>query len=471
MPVTHEQMIEWCRTLLHAEPAAPKRTLAEYLAAIPRLATLSDVPTGTPVLVRGDVDVKPGEKVGEGDERLRSMVETLRFGIDRGWKQVIFGHIGRKPEGSLKNVARRIGELVGQEVPLISDWWDEDAQTVPPQIAEMIAAAKSGGVLVLENTRRYKIERVLWDASADDLPRLAPELAQFANECAKIATVYVNEALSAGSLDSSSTIVPAAMERVALGSYVAAEFDGPMRRCLDAQLVVFSGLKIDKLDDLQAMIDRGTIRWVFVAGSLSMALRKAAAELEGRQFSLGKAENPANSKEPWYIPPERVEQARRMIAEGRAKGIQFVLPVDSILQDGRASETIGPDDQQFDVGPKTSELFDRKIGEFLESVRGSLGTGKPPVAFHNGVFGMFEDPRFEEGTRRFIPQLRRMKDAGVEVYVGGGEGGKALEKYGDESWVTHVFTAGGTVLNALGSLPVPYLQALAMVAERQGTPL
>jgi phosphoglycerate kinase len=467
MPVTNEQMLDWCRTLLHANPNAPKRTLAEYLAAIPRLTALADVPAGTPVLVRGDVDAKPRAKIGEGDERLRSMVETLQFGMDHGWKQIIFGHIGRKPEGSLKDVARRIGELVGQDVPLISDWWDEGAKSIPQRINEIIATAKAGSVLMLENTRRYTIERVLWDAEPDDLPRLVPDLAQFANECAaKLAKVYVNEALSAGSLDSSSTIAPAAMERVALGSYVAAEFDGPMRRCLDAQLVIFSGLKIDKLDDLQAMIDRGTIRWVFVAGSLSMALRKAAAELDGRQFSLGKAEKPANAKEPWYIPPERIEQARRMIAEGRQKGIQFVLPLDSILQDGRASDTIGPDDQQFDVGPKTSELFERKIGEFLETVRGSLKTAKPPVAFHNGVFGMFEDPRFEEGTRRFIPQLKRMKDAGVEVYVGGGDGGKALEKYGDDSWVTHVFTAGGTVLNALGSLPVPYLQALTMAARR-----
>jgi phosphoglycerate kinase len=458
-------MLDWCRTLLHTNPAAPKRSLAEYLAAIPRLSSLANVPGGTPVLVRGDVDAKPGATIGDGDERLRSMVDTLRFGIDRGWKQVIFGHIGRKPEGSLKSVAKRIGELVSQEVPLISDWWEDNTRSIPARITETIHAAKPGSVLVLENTRRYAIERVLWDATPEDLPKLVPGLAQFANECAsKIAKVYVNEALSAGSLDSSSTIVPAAMDRVALGSYVAAEFDGPMRRCLNAQLVIFSGLKIDKLDDLQAMIDRGTIRWVFVAGSLSMALRKAAAELEGRQFSLGKAENPANAKEPWYIPPERVEQAKGMISEGRKKGIQFILPVDSILQDGRASETIGPDDQQFDVGPKTSELFERKIGEFLESVRGSLGTAKPPVAFHNGVFGMFEDPRFEEGTRRFIPQLKRMKDAGVEVYVGGGEGGKALEKYGDDSWVTHVFTAGGTVLNALGSVPVPYLQALAMAA-------
>ena len=89
-----------------------------------------------------------------------------------------------------------------------------------------------------------------------------------------MAKVYVNEALSAGSLDTSTTIVPAAMDAGRLGRYVAGEFDGPMRRCLKAQLVVFSGLKIDKLDDLQAMIDRGTIRWVFAAGSLAMALEE-----------------------------------------------------------------------------------------------------------------------------------------------------------------------------------------------------
>ena len=63
---------------------------------------------------------------------------------------------------------------------------------------------------------------------------------------------------------------------------MSAEFTGPLMRCLDAQLVVFSGLKADKLDDLEAMIDRGKITRVFAAGSLSGALRKAAAILDGK---------------------------------------------------------------------------------------------------------------------------------------------------------------------------------------------
>jgi len=463
MNVTEQNMLSWCRTLLGASPA-PYKTLGDYLAATPRLDSLASIPRGTAVLVRGDVDAKPGAKIGEGDQRLRSMVDTLKFGIERGWKQIVFGHIGRKPEGSLNKVAARLGELLGKSVPLVSDWWDDASLTVSPAAADKIRNSQPGDVLVLENTRCYEIERVLWEAEATDLPQLAPKLAKFANEvAAKIATVYVHEALSAGSLDSSSTVIPAAMDRVSLGTYEALEFDGPMQRCLRAQLVVFSGLKIDKLDDLEAMISRGTIRWVFTAGSLAMALKKAAAELDGKTFSLGVAEDPSHSEKPYYIPRERIEQARKMIEDGRRKSIQFVLPVDFILQDGRAAETIGPGDQQFDIGPKTSELFAQKVGEFIAAAKSS---GEKPVAFHNGVFGMFEDPKFESGTKQFISQLKRMKDGGVEVYVGGGEGGAALDKYGQPDWVTHCFTAGGTVLNALGSNPVPYLLALSLAAKR-----
>ncbi len=252
-----------------------------------------------------------------------------------------------------------------------------------------------------------------------------------------------------------------ACSSVALGAYVAKEFDGPMLRCLAADLVVFSGVKIDKLDDLEAVIGRGTVKMIFVAGSLAMAIKKAAAQLAGSDFSLGVAEQSGHADKVYYIPAERIEQAKRMLAAGKAKHIEFVLPVDFVLQDGHAAATIGPNDQQFDVGPKTNERFAEKIGEFIDRAH-----GRPAVAFHNGVFGMFEDSRFEEGTRKFIGQLKRMKDAGIEVYIGGGEGGTALERYGKPDDVTHCFTAGGTVLNALGSEPVPYLVALSLAAER-----
>ncbi len=464
MPVTNQSIAQLCRTLLGDDPEIQKLSLADYLGAIPRLASLSGISSGTPVLVRGDVDAKPGEKIGDGDIRLRSMVSTLEFGRQHGWKQIVFGHIGRKPEGSLKAVGKRLSELLKCEVPLIGDWLDENTLAVRDELVKAIAAVAPGSVLLLENTRKYEIERVLWKAKPQDADQLAERLTKFANEmAAKVARVYVNEALSAGSLDTSTTVLPLAMDRIALGSYVASEFDGPMKRCLGAQLVVFSGLKTDKLDDLEAMIARGAIRWVFTAGSLAMALKKAAGELDGKPFGLGIAENPDHQDKPYYIARERVDQARQMLADGRAKGIRFVLPVDFVLQDGRTAAEIGPQDQQFDIGPKTSELFAEQVGKFIAEQKTA---GQGAVAFHNGVFGMFEDPRFEDGTRKFVAQLKRMKDAGVEVYVGGGEGGAALDRYGQPDWVTHCFTAGGTVLNALGSNPVPYLQTLRLAAKK-----
>ena len=464
MSVTAEAMEKWLRVLLGADPEAPRLSLGEYLKAIPQLDSLDDLPSGTPVLIRGDLDAKPGPTVGEGDVRLRSMKETLEYGRQKGFKQILFGHIGRKPEGSLGKVRDRLAEILDCEVGFIEDWLDCDSVTIKDEVVETIAASEPGSVIVLENTRKYNVERLLWKAKENDIPKLVEPLTRLANEFAeKVAKVYVNEAFSAGSLDSSTTVVPAGMDRVALGRYVAGEFSGPLTTCLDASLVVFSGLKIDKLDDLEAMIDRGKIRWVITAGSLAMALLKASAEVDGKEFSMGVAEDPDHSDKPYFIPRARIAQARTMVTDGRAKGIRFIMPVDFVLADGREAETLGPKDQQLDVGPKTRKLFEEKIGEFLAAHEDAE---EPVVAFYNGVLGMFEDPRFEQGTKEFVAQLKRMTDAGAKVYVGGGEGGKALVKYGRPDWVTHSFTAGGTVLNALGSEPVPYLVALEMAARK-----
>ncbi|MCO6044926.1 phosphoglycerate kinase [Aeoliella sp. ICT_H6.2] len=460
MSISPADMQSWCETVVGGRAAAPDLTLQDYLKAVPRMDSLADVPSGTVVLVRGDTDAKPGDAIGKGDIRLRSMVDTLKYGQERGWKQVILGHIGRDPEKSLDKVAERIGALLGCEVPLVGDWLDEETLTIKPAVTQAIAAMEPGGVIVLENTRKYDIERVLWKAKKEDLPELAPKLAKFASECAeKIGTVYVHEAFSAGSLDASSVVVPAAMEKVALGKYAAGEFDGPMQKCLQATLAVFSGIKIDKLDDMEAMIARGSIKQIFASGSLAMAIRKAIGQLDDVPVSLGAAEDQANKGEPWFIPDDRIAQAREIVSDGRDKGITFTVPCDAIKQDGEPVDELAPTDQALDIGPKSIEQFHDAVGAFIEK------HGAGAVAFHNGVFGVFEDPRFETGTKAWIPELKRMKQAGVEVYVGGGEGGKALEKYGEPDWVTHTFTAGGTVLNALGSEPVPYLVALRLAAK------
>ena len=89
MALSAQSMDKWLRILMAADPETPKLSPSEYLAAVPRLDSLADLPSGTPVLIRGDVDAKPGPNVGDGDVRLRSMKETLDFGRQKGWIQVI----------------------------------------------------------------------------------------------------------------------------------------------------------------------------------------------------------------------------------------------------------------------------------------------------------------------------------------------------------------------------------------------
>lgn len=462
MALSAEQLQSYLEKVLLFASDAPKLPLEDYVQAVPGFETLAGLPSGTKVLIRGDVDAKVGAKVGEGDIRLRSMVETLKFGQSQGWVQIVCGHLGRKPEGSLEKVAKRLGELLETEVPLIEDWLDDTSGSIKSQLTEAVAKAQPGSILMLQNTRKYDIERLLWKAKQEDLPELCQKFVTYANELAeKVASVYMHEAFSAGSLDASSVVAPAAMEKVAIGKYEEGQFKGPLLDCRQAEFVVFSGLKIDKLDDLQAIIHRGKVRKVLAAGSLAMSLKKAAARLEGEEFGLGVSEDPSHADKPYFIPEDRIDQAANLIKHGREHGVEFILPVDFVLGDGRVVEKLEPGDQQFDVGPKSSELFAEKVGEVIaENEKQVSAGGKPIVAFHNGVFGMFEDPKFENGTKNFIGQLKRLTEAGVRVFIGGGEGGAALERYGSESDVEHVFTAGGTVLNALGSEPIPYLQAL-----------
>ena len=103
MSVTPESILEWCRIVLDVDGQRPQRSLAEYLAMIPRLKSLADVPSGTAGAGPRRRRCQAGAEVGEGDIRLRSMLDTLEFGRQHGWKQIIFGHIGRKPEETLQS--------------------------------------------------------------------------------------------------------------------------------------------------------------------------------------------------------------------------------------------------------------------------------------------------------------------------------------------------------------------------------
>jgi phosphoglycerate kinase len=137
--------------------------------------------------------------------------------------------------------------------------------------------------------------------------------------------------------------------------------------------------------------------------------------------------------------------------------VELVLPVDFVLDNGEIAKEIPHDRVQFDVGPETRELFLKKVSEYIYK---SKQSSEPFTMFYNGVFGKFEDSRYEVGTREFISHLRTMTQAGISTYVGGGEGRLALLKYGSISDVTHAFTAGGTILKSLSDRHIPFLKAM-----------
>ena len=293
-----------------------------------------------------------------------------------------------------------------------------------------------------------------------------PQLAKLANEFAeKVAKVYIHEAFSAGSLDASSVVVPAAMDRVALGRYEAEQFEGHFMDCLRAQMVVFSGLKIDKLDDLEAMINRGKIRTVFTAGSLAMASRRPPPNSTAGS-SIGVSEDPGAQGQA-VLHPARSGRAGQDDCRGPSKGIEFVMPVDFVLQDGRVPNHRARQPAARRGARARAHFIAKKVDEFIAAHKGQR---PPAVAFHNGVFGMFEDPRFEAGTRSSSAELKRMTDAGIRVYVGGGEGGTALEKYGQARLGHLLLHRRRHGAKRPGQRAGALLVALKLAAETMGPP-
>ncbi len=470
MSVSVERMQEWCSQLIEKSPNFP--ALEECLKKIPPLDSLADLPVGTRVLVRGDTDVVFDDHgTPDDDSRLLALIDTLKFGVDRGWVQILYGHRGRDPKLSLEPVAKHLEKVLAAAgvkcgtLTVVGDWKNDETGEILDAAGKFVAQLAPGSIVLLENTRKYKLEQALWKVKSADLAGLAPKLTAYANGMReKFAKVHVNEGFAASNRDLSSSVVPLTMDRNALGRYIDGEMRTHLQKTRLAELVIFSGMKMEKLDDLQAILKRGQVRVVIAAGLLALALKKADAELAGQPFEMGVAGSQKESK--IYIPPERIEQAKAMLAGARKNGVEFVLPVDFILGNGQPSETIPADGAQFDVGPRTIALHAAKVGEFIKYHQQKLAAGKgPAVAFHNGVFGKFEEDQFSFGTRKFIEQLKRLTEAGLLVYVGGGEGGAALHKYGDDSWVTHCFTAGGTILKALGTEPIPYIKALYLAAK------
>jgi len=456
MPQLHSETFATAlRTAAGFDPV--DASIEERLAQVPTIQSLEDLPEGTPVWIRADLDVADHDGVIGDDPRLASLHETLEFGRAHGWRMLLLGHRGRAPESTLEYVYQKLKATEPGCGPFIVDWFDEHAETLTGVAVKGVESLKPGQFLVFENVRRYDFEMRLWTAVEEQLGLISDHFSRIAAAFRQGATVYVNDAIAAGNKDFSSTALPLAMGRVALGVFARRELEEHVVRAREAGLVVFSGMKLDKLKHLHGIVKRGRVELILAGGSLAMALRKARGEIDGVDFSIGAAGESANKDEKTYVPTSAVERARQILLEADEKGIKVVLPVDFVVEDGTVVRELEPDQWQRDIGPETSELFDREARDWAART-------KHPTAFHNGVMGQFENVTFSSGTEALVATLKSLKEDGVAVYVGGGEGRAALERFGSLDDVTHAFTAGGTVLKCLADRPLPFLEALAAQA-------
>ncbi len=442
-------------------------SLDKILDATPSVDELDSLPQGTPVLLRLDLDVPIHEGAITDDSRLVSALETLSYCRGRGWKTVVFGHLGRDGKTSLEPVRQAIGRLLGTSV-LFFEHWVEHAEgnlRVVSEVAQALHESTPGTILLLENTRKYDFERALWGKTPPLDPKVVRRLFTLARDVRhKLCRVEINEAIAASNHDFSSTVLPLLMDTNGVGFFLAQEFRTHVRAARTADLIVFSGLKANKLDDLECIIDRGAVRIVISAGSIAMALRKAEALVSGTDFSLGQAETDASLKS--YIGKARIDQGIRIVRKCREKDIRLVLPIDFVLDNGKTSSVIPQDAVQLDVGPRSRDLFSEVAHNYAAATsRGEMAG----VLYYNGVFGRFEDDRFAQGTKAFIQLLGRLTKAGVRTYVGGGEGRLALSRYGSINDVTHAFTCGGTILKSLTNHHIGFLKAMYAASAAHST--
>jgi phosphoglycerate kinase len=438
------------------DEAMRRLSIGDLMRAIPRIDSLPAAPAGTRVLVRAELDVPIADGKIADDTRLRACLPTIDFCRQRGWQVILVGHIGRRPTISLAPVSEALQDIIGARVDFVEDWVDAETWSVTEAASEVVRTAQPGTVVLLENARKYDFECSLWHVDEAEFARLAPRLHHLAvNVSQTLAEIEVNEAIAASNRDATSSVFPLCMKATGLGFFIHEELAAHVRSALDADVVVFSGLKSGKLDDLEVIMARDRVRQLFAGGALAMALVKADARLANRDVSIGRVET--DEADPGYVSTARVAQAEHILRMCRLRDVAVHLPSDFILDDGSVTRDIPADRVQFDIGPATRSMYRAALHRYGANAREDHTDG---VLFMNGVMGMVEDERYTEGTKSIVEAVCDLTEDGVRTYVGGGDARAALLRFGREKGVTHSFTAGGTILKLMAGQPIGYLSSM-----------
>jgi phosphoglycerate kinase len=378
---------------------------------------------GKKVFVRVDFNVPLENGKITDDTRIRETLPTIQYLIDKGAKVILASHLGR-PNGQvveelrLTPVAARLSEILGKPVAKANESMGE-------AVKSKVAQLKNGDVLLLENVRFY--------------PGEEKNDAELAKAFAELADLYVNDAFGAAHRAHASTEgiahhLPAVSgllmekELTVLGKALTKP-DRPFT-------AIVGGAKVkDKIAVIENLIELADN--IIIGGGLSYTFLKA----QGKEIGKSLVDN------------SKIDLAKSFLDKAKAKGVQFLLPIDIIVADD-FSETankkavdinsIPADWEGLDIGPKTRELYAKVVKE-------------SKLVVWNGPMGVFELNAFAEGTKAVAVACAETEGYTI---IGGGDSAAAVEKFHLAERMDHMSTGGGASLEFMEGKALPGVVAL-----------
>ncbi len=377
--------------------------------------------SGRRVFIRADLNV-PQDDAGNitEDTRIRASVPCVKMALDAGAAVMVTSHLGRptegafKPEDSLAPVAQRLAELLGREVPLVSNWVD-GVQVGP------------GQVVMLENCRLNKGEK------KND--------AALAHKLAALCDIFVHDAFGTAHRAEASTYGIAQFAKTACaGPLLAAEIDAITKALAQPKrplVAIVAGSKVStKLTILQSLAKK--VDQLIVGGGIANTFMLAAG------LTIGKS----------LAEPDLLGDAKAVIAAMKARGAEVPIPEDVVTAKEfkadatptvKAAADVAADDLILDIGPKTAAKLAAQLAQ--------AGT-----IVWNGPVGVFEFAAFEGGTKAIATAIAQSAAFSI---AGGGDTLAAIAKYGIEAQIGYISTGGGAFLEVLEGKTLPAFEILS----------
>lgn len=389
--------------------------------------TIEDIQVaGKKVLVRCDFNVPLKDGVITDENRLNGALPTIKYLIDHNARVILCSHLGKpkgeaKPELSLAPVAKRLSEMLGQEVKFAAD------DCVVGENAKKAAAEmKDGEVILLQNTRYRKEE--------------TKNEENFSKELASLAEIFVNDAFGTAHRAHCSTVGAGEfLEERACGYLIQKElkFLGEAVETPERPFVaILGGAKVsDKLGVINNLLDK--VDTLIIGGGMGYTFLKAM----GHEIGNSLCED------------DKIDYVKEMMAKAEAKGVKLLLPIDvtyaakfgenetPMISEGR---DIPADCEGLDIGPKTSELFANEVKAAKTVV-------------WNGPMGVFEFKNFAKGTEAVA---KAMAETEAVTIIGGGDSAAAVNQMGFGDKMTHISTGGGASLEFLEGKELPGIASL-----------